>query len=113
MISSVWAGALDALLPRQQDLVDQLGDQLVLVDRVGVDQSLSRGSLSRHLSLSLRLVGLGPVPGPGLLAVADAGGVEHPANDLVADAREVLRGTAAHEHDGVLLQVVTDAGDAR
>src|SRR4029078_3309247 len=61
----------------------------------------------------LRLVGLGAIAGPGLLAVADAGGVERPANDLVADAREVLRGPPTHEHDGVLLQVVTDAGDVR
>src|SRR3954451_6818297 len=46
-----------------------------------------------------------------LLAVADAGGVERPANDLVAHARQVLDAAAAHEHDGVLLQVVALAGD--
>src|SRR6478735_2937885 len=47
----------------------------------------------------------------GLLAVADAGGVERPAHDLVAHARQVLDATAAHEHDRVLLQVVPLARD--
>src|SRR3954468_23382285 len=47
----------------------------------------------------------------GLLAVADAGGVERPADDLVAHARQILDAAAAHEHDRVLLQVVALAGD--
>ena len=47
----------------------------------------------------------------GLLAVRDAGGVERPAHDLVAHARQVLDAAAADEHDGVLLQVVALAGD--
>src|SRR3954470_17948819 len=46
-----------------------------------------------------------------LLAVAHAGGVERPAHDLVADARQVLDAAAADEHDRVLLQVVALAGD--
>src|SRR3954451_17771145 len=54
---------------------------------------------------------LDAVLGAGLLAVADAGGVERPADDLVAHARQVLHATAADEHDGVLLQVVPLAGD--
>ena len=41
----------------------------------------------------------------------DAGGVERPAHDLVAHARQVLDAAAADEHDGVLLQVVALAGD--
>src|SRR5438445_2350737 len=49
----------------------------------------------------------------GLLAVGHAGGVERAAHDLVAHAREVLDAPAAHEHDRVLLQVVTLAGDVR
>src|SRR3954465_4962260 len=49
----------------------------------------------------------------GLLAVGDAGGVERAADDLVADARQVLDATAAHEHDGVLLEVVALARDVR
>src|SRR5258705_13988216 len=47
----------------------------------------------------------------GLLAVADAGGVERPAHDLVAHARQILDAATADEHDRVLLQVVPLAGD--
>src|SRR5262245_57559172 len=54
---------------------------------------------------------LGPVLGPGLLAVGDAGGVERRADDLVAHAREVLDAASADQHDRVLLQVVPDARD--
>src|SRR5438067_1708794 len=54
---------------------------------------------------------LGAVLGARLLAVGDAAGVERGADDPVAEARQVGRPAAAHEHDGVLLQVVTLAGD--
>src|SRR3954471_3132400 len=54
---------------------------------------------------------LDAVLGTSLLAVADAGGVERPADDLVAHARQVLDAATAHEHDGALLQVVPLAGD--
>src|SRR5215218_4906597 len=54
---------------------------------------------------------LDAVLGTGLHAAADAGGVERPADDLVAHARKVLDAATAHEHDGVLLQVVALAGD--
>ena len=47
----------------------------------------------------------------GLLAIADAGGVERPAHDLVAHARQVLDAATAHQHDRVLLQVVALARD--
>src|SRR5919199_3708451 len=47
----------------------------------------------------------------GLLAVRHPGGVERAADDLVADARQVLDAAAAHEHHGVLLQVVALARD--
>src|SRR3712207_5497563 len=63
----------------------------------------------RDISLLL----LHAVLGAGLLAVVDAGGVERPADDLVAHARQVLDAAAAHEHHGVLLQVVTLARDVR
>src|SRR5215468_9360146 len=46
-----------------------------------------------------------------LLAVADALGVEGPADDLVADSGQVPHPAAAHQHDRVLLQVVPDARD--
>src|SRR3954454_1923338 len=49
---------------------------------------------------------LGAVAAAGLLTVAHARGVERATDDLVADAREILHPAAAHEHDGVLLQVV-------
>src|SRR3712207_4865587 len=51
------------------------------------------------------------VAATGLLAVADALGVQRATDDLVAHAGEVLHATAAHEHHGVLLQVVADARD--
>src|SRR4029453_5326602 len=38
-------------------------------------------------------------------------GVEGAADDLVADAGQVLHPAAADEHDGVLLEVVADARD--
>src|SRR2546423_934067 len=57
------------------------------------------------------LPGLGPVLRASLLAVADAGGVERAAHDLVVHARQVLDASTAHEHDRVLLQVVALAGD--
>src|SRR5215469_10378619 len=49
------------------------------------------------------------VPAACLLAVADALGVERTADDLVADTRQVAHTPAAHEHDRVLLQVVSHA----
>src|SRR3954471_44657 len=53
------------------------------------------------------------VTAAGLLAVADTLGVQRTADDLVANAREVLHPATAHEHDRVLLQVVADARDVR
>src|SRR5581483_687888 len=47
----------------------------------------------------------------GLLAVAHAGRVEGAADDLVADAGQILHTPAADEDDGVLLQVVPDTRD--
>src|SRR5918993_2072870 len=54
---------------------------------------------------------LGAVAATGLLAVADPGGVEGAADDLVTDARQVLHPPTAHQHDGVLLEVVALTGD--
>src|SRR6478735_4042178 len=54
---------------------------------------------------------LGAVAAAGLLAVLHALGVERAADDLVADTGKVLHPAAADEHDGVLLEVVTDARD--
>src|SRR5215204_5930642 len=69
-------------------------------------------------STSIGRLGAGPLRGisallllravtaAGLLAVLHALGVERAADDLVADAGEVLHPAAAHEHDRVLLEVV-------
>src|SRR6185369_14125432 len=51
------------------------------------------------------------VAAPSLLAVLHALGVERAADDLVADAGEVLHPAAADEHDRVLLEVVADTRD--
>src|SRR6516162_2939453 len=51
------------------------------------------------------------VAAAGLLAVADALGVQGAADDLVAHAGQVAHPAAADEHDGVLLEVVAHAGD--
>src|SRR5215208_2968972 len=72
------------------------------------------GSILRTVAAArrgIRLLPLHAVLRAGLLAVADAGGIERPADDLVADARQVLDAATAHEHDGVLLQVVALARD--
>src|SRR5579864_552980 len=51
------------------------------------------------------------VAAAGLLAVADALGVQRAADDLVAHAGQVAHPAAAHQHDGVLLEVVAHARD--
>src|SRR6266576_5856094 len=53
----------------------------------------------------------GAVLGTALLAVADPGGVERRADDLVPDARQVLDAAASHEDDRVLLEIVAFARD--
>src|SRR5688572_20086395 len=65
---------------------------------------------ARHSSL---LRPLGAVLGATLAAIADAFGVLGAAQDVVANARQVPDASAAHEHDRVLLEVVTFAGDVR
>src|ERR687885_2245583 len=79
--------------------------------------SLERGtgsaSIGRTPAAARRgtLLRLHAVLRAGLLAVRHPGGVERAADDLVADARQVLDAAAAHEHHGVLLQVVALARD--
>src|SRR3984957_15552623 len=53
------------------------------------------------------------VAAPGLLTVADTLGVEGTTDDLVSHAGQVPDPAASHQHDGVLLEVVADAGDVR
>src|SRR4051794_21508651 len=72
------------------------------------------GSILRTVAAArrgIRLLPLDAVLRAGLLAVAHAGGVERPAHDLVAHARQILDAAATHEHDGVLLEVVALARD--
>src|SRR3954463_8459358 len=78
------------------------------------DWCTGSGSTGRSVAAALRgmqLLGLDAVLRPRLLAVGDTCGVEGSAYDLVAHARKVLDSSAAHEHDRVLLQVVTFARD--
>src|SRR5215211_23350 len=77
----------------------------------GISGRRLAGPLRGIRQFLLDLLALGAVARAGLPAVADALGVEGAADDLVADAGEVLHPAAADEHDGVLLQVVADAGD--
>src|SRR5690349_1981855 len=51
------------------------------------------------------------VSAAGLLAVADTLGVQRAADDLVANAGQVLHTTATDQNDRVLLEVVTNPGD--
>src|SRR5512132_1047801 len=72
------------------------------------------GSIGRIWAAARRGTGLPllhAVLRAGLLAVADAGGVERSAHDLVAHARQILDAATPHEHDRVLLEVVALAGD--
>src|SRR4051812_1325877 len=74
-----------------------------------LERKTGSGSIDRTEAAArrgIRLLRLHAVLRAGLLAVRDAGGVERPADDLVADAREVLDAAPADEHHGVLLEVV-------
>src|SRR3982751_787058 len=79
------------------------------------DPYTESGSIGRIPAAARRgmrvLLGLHAVLRAGLLAVGHACGVERPADDLVAHARQVLDAAAANEHDRVLLQVVALARD--
>src|SRR5918996_358233 len=79
----------------------------------GVSGRRLAGPFRGILLFLLDLLALGPVARTGLPAVADALGVEGAADDLVADAGEVLHPAAADEHDRVLLEVVAHARDVR
>src|ERR671923_1546948 len=79
-----------------------------------LDRKTGSGSIGRRVAAARRgivLLRLHAVLGAGLLAVGHAGRVERPADDLVAHARQVLDAAAAHEHHGMLLQVMPLARD--
>src|SRR5512135_1879276 len=71
-----------------------------------------RFSTSRRRGIGVPLArALRAVLGAALLAALHANGVEGPADDVVADAGEVLDAAAADQHHRVLLEVVTHARD--
>src|SRR5215813_4690783 len=68
---------------------------------------------ARRILASARLGLLGPVLRPALLASRDPRRVEGAADDVIADAGEVLHAASPDQHDRVLLQIVPDPGDVR
>ena len=50
---------------------------------------------------------LGAIFGTTLETALNTGGVQCTADDVISNTRKVLHTTAAHEHDGVFLKVVT------
>src|SRR6266545_2489110 len=70
-----------------------------------------RFSTSRRRGMDPLGGALGPVLGAPLLAALHPDGVEGPADDVVADAGEVLDPAPPDEHHRVLLEVVADPGD--
>src|SRR2546427_2020229 len=70
-----------------------------------------RGIWLSGLLLGIRV--LRPVERAALLAVLHARCVERAADDVVLDRGQVGNAAAAHEHHGVLLEVVADARDVR
>src|SRR5512146_623422 len=64
----------------------------------------------RDIVISL-LRALGAVERTALLAVLDALGVEHAADDVIAHARKVLDAAAADQDDAMFLKVVALAGN--
>src|SRR6202171_4334594 len=64
----------------------------------------------------LRRRGLGPLRAvlrSSLLAVLHTRGVQRSAHDVIPHSGQILHAAAAHQHDGVLLQVVADPGNIR
>ena len=69
------------------------------------------GSKGSPLGLLLLLRSLHAVLTTTLLAIRYAAGIERTADDVVANTGEILHTTTTHEHDRVLLEVVTLTGD--
>src|SRR3989344_4723820 len=109
----------DGLLALVHHVIHELGDDEVAELGIRQDFTLLGAVTTRHGGLpSLNLVGaggllrtLGAVVRTALLAVLDALGVQHAAQDVVAHARKVLDAAAADQDHRVLLQVVAFARD--
>src|SRR5471032_628460 len=91
--------------------VDELGDQGALIERIGGDFAFRNDSSTWHEKFLRLLLALRAVFRTTLHAALHADGVERAADDVIADAREILDAAAANEHQRVLLEVVADAGD--
>src|SRR5450755_4508545 len=75
---------------------------------------LSRRSCQRPTTYQRRLLyfrALGAILRAALLAARDANGVQCAANDVISDSGEIFYAASANQHDGVLLQIVADAGN--
>src|SRR5665213_942207 len=79
--------------------------------------NLASGVISRRSARWRRLIyisllrTLGAIERTALLAVLDALGVQHAADDVIANARKILHAAAANEHHAVLLKVMAFAGN--
>src|SRR5258708_7742543 len=112
---------------------DELLHNVAGIDRIGRLRSPETKSFAWHCSLSLlrnsfhaqllnqkvallRRRSLGPLRAvlrTSLLAILDARGIQRSAHDVIPHSRQILHAAAAHQHDGVLLQVVADARNIR
>src|SRR6266496_2062104 len=86
--------------------VDKLAHERALIDRVRRNISLWNFSSTRHdLSLLGALRAIFPTT---LHSSLHTDGVQRPADDVIAHARQILDAAAADEHQRVLLEVVAD-----
>src|SRR3984957_4490586 len=95
------------LLAVEHHLVDDLLDDPAAIHGIGLDWPDLGGCATRHRENLL----LHAVLRASLLAIPDSSGVQRAPNHLVAEPRQVLDPSPAHEHHRVLLQVVAFAGD--
>jgi anti-sigma factor RsiW len=120
--------AADAELARRLDLVrEEMAEAIVLNEALGVPSARVAENLFRAIDEERRtarasgggLTGwLAGALSPrtyafaaGAAALLNAGGVQCAADDVVADAGQILHAATAHEHNGVLLKIVTLVGD--
>src|ERR1700716_4456229 len=99
-------------LPRCMSLLLNCASDTLPYFRSGaVLRSCGRARRGTLRPLLLRVRVLRAVEAAAALAVLDPRGVERAADDVVLHRRKVRHGAALDEDDGVLLEVVADAGD--
>ena len=90
-------------------------DEFLLTERRSSPSQPITQKLSNSSTLFLLLLSglrtLSTVLGTTLCAVGNTGCIERAAHDVITNTREVLHTTATHQHDGVLLQVVSLSGN--